>query len=105
MVFLAVYVTANSEKEAEQIAEHLLKKRLVACANLFPIKSMYWWRGDIEKEDEFALVLKTTEEHRTAIISEIKKIHSYEIPCVEFLAVTDGNPDYLNWIFQETTQH
>lgn len=102
MDFLMVYVTCKDEDEARSISSHLLERRLVACANMFPVKSMYWWEGKIESEDEVVLIMKTRKEHREHIVKEILKLHSYDVPCVEFLKIKDGNPEYLKWIERET---
>ncbi len=102
MKFLMVYVTCKDGEEAKKIALHMLEKRLVACANMFPVKSMYWWEGKIENEDEVVLLMKTQEGHREDIIKEVLGLHSYDVPCVEFFELTDGNPEYLEWIKKET---
>jgi len=104
MDFLVVYVTAKNEDEATKIATHLLTKRLIACANMFKIKSLYWWKGNIESDDEVALIMKTRIGNKENIISEVKAVHSYEVPCIEFLPIEDGNPDYLEWIKNETKE-
>ncbi len=98
-----VYVTTKDEREAKDIANHLLSKRLIACANIFPIKSFYWWKEKIESSNEMAMILKTQELHKESIIQEIKDLHSYEVPCIEFFKIEDGNPDYIEWILAETT--
>jgi periplasmic divalent cation tolerance protein len=103
MIFNWIYITAGSEDEAKKIAVHLLEKHLIACANIFPIRSIYHWKGNLEDEKEFALILKTQEEHVDAIVDEVKKVHSYEVPCIESLPVEKGNPDYLKWIEDETS--
>ncbi len=102
MNFSWIYVTAKDEDEARKIAQALLEKHLIACANMFSVKSLYWWKGAIEDESEVAMIMKTRNEHKDKIISEIKAIHSYEIPCIEFLSIEDGNPDFLRWIGEET---
>ena len=99
-----VYVTAKDEEEAKKIANHLLEKRLIACANMFPIKSLYRWKGVIESADEVAMILKTQKKHVERIILEVKAVHSYEVPCVVSLEIGDGNPDFLEWIKNETTE-
>lgn len=105
MDFSVVYVTAKDEEEARKIANHLLEKRLIACANMFPIKSLYWWKDAIESGNEVALIMKTHNRHKESIISEVKALHSYEMPCIEFLPIEDGDPDYLEGIRKETSAH
>lgn len=47
--YIFVYIANPTRKEAERIARHLLKKRLIACANVFSAESLYQWKGKIEK--------------------------------------------------------
>lgn len=102
MIFFMVYVTCKDEEEARKISLYLLEKRFVACANMFPIKSLYWWKGKIEDDSEAILIMKTQEKHKEVIIKTIKDMHSYDVPCIEFIEINSGNPDYLKWILKET---
>jgi periplasmic divalent cation tolerance protein len=96
-----IYVTCKDEKEAEKISMLLLKKRLVACANIFPIKSMYWWNGKLEKSKETAIIAKTTGKNLNKAEKEIKKAHSYEVPCI--LKINAGaSKEYMAWLKKET---
>ena len=100
MIF--IYVTCKDQKEAKKISKHLLEKKLVACANMFPITSMYSWEGKITEENEFVLLLKTKEENYNKIKKEIETIHSYDIPCVAKLDVK-FNKKYGDWVMQEVS--
>ncbi len=95
------YVTCRDEEEAKKIISNLLNKKLIACANFLPIKSIYRWNGEICYDNEIALILKTTQEKFNDIKEEIKRMHSYEIPCVLQIEVKDGNEDFLNWVSGE----
>jgi periplasmic divalent cation tolerance protein len=101
--FVFVYVTNPNKKVAKKIAMHLLRKRLVACANIFPIESAYWWKGKIENVKEIVLILKTKKENFNKIKNEIKKIHPYSIPCIIKFDV-EANKEYEKWIKKETIQ-
>ena len=94
---ILVYVTCRDRAEAERIADNLLKKRLVACANFFPIESMYWWNGKITGDNEHVLLCKTLEEKYDSVRSEVKKTHSYEIPCVLKISA-EADQEYLKWV-------
>jgi periplasmic divalent cation tolerance protein len=101
-MFSMLYTTTGSEEEAEKISSELLEKRLVACANIFPIRSMYWWKGEIEKENEFAIIFKTKTELLKAAMGTVKELHSYEVPCLICYESVQGDEGYLNWITEET---
>lgn len=100
-----IYVTASDAAEANLIARTVVEERLAACANLLgAIKSVYWWDGRVCEGEEAALVLKTSEGRKIELIKRIKDLHSYDCPCIVCLPVADGNPDFLNWIWEETTK-
>ncbi len=101
MVFIILYVTHKNLENAEKIASHLLQKKLIACANLFPITSSYWWKGKIENSGEIVSLLKTRKENWSKVKSEIKKIHPYETPCIIKMNV-EANEDYESWVNDET---
>ncbi|HLD81535.1 MAG TPA: divalent-cation tolerance protein CutA [archaeon] len=101
MVLLSVYITAGSEREAERITKRLLEKRLVACVNFLPAKSSYWWKGKLVNAKEVVLVAKTRKGNWEKIRSEVKKAHSYSVPCITAHEVKAGK-DYEEWVLGET---
>ena len=48
------------------------------------------------------LLAKTRTELANEVISRVKELHSYEVPCVIVLPLEKGNPDFLEWISQST---
>ena len=95
-----VYITCKDKKEAEKISMHLLKKRLIACANIFPIKSMYWWEGKIVNSGENVIIAKTSNKKFKRLESEVKSIHSYTIPCILKINAS-ANKEYQQWAGKE----
>ena len=71
---ISIYTTCKDMEEAEKISKALLGKRRIACSNLWPIKSQYWWKGKLEESDEFALLMKTQDKHFKEVEKEIKKL-------------------------------
>lgn len=103
MPHILVYMTAKDVDEAEKLGQALVSKRLAACVNIIPgMRSMYWWEGAVQREEEVVVLAKTRGELAQALIAEVKALHSYEVPCIVTLSIDDGNPDFLNWIGMET---
>ena len=100
MAFIIIYITHPSEENAQKIANQLIEKKMVACANIFPIKSAYWWNGNIENDDEFVSIVKTTPSMWQTVQQEIESIHPYEVPCIMKIE-TQANEAYENWIKNE----
>ncbi|MGE5356226.1 MAG: divalent-cation tolerance protein CutA [Deltaproteobacteria bacterium] len=104
MEIISIYVTNPDKEIARQIGEYLLKLKLIACFNVFPVESAYWWNGNIESDGEYVSLLKTSNEYWETIRDEIEKIHPYEIPCILKINI-EANEKYKKWIYSETSQN
>jgi len=92
-----VFFTAANEEEAKKIVERLLEEKLVACANMFPVKSAYWWEDKLESSVEIFVWMKTRADKFERIVERIKELHSYELPVVEMID-SKTFPDVEQWI-------
>jgi len=99
--FVFIYITNPSEEKAKEIAKHLIGKKLIACGNIFPINSLYKWKGKLEDEKEFVLLAKTIEKNFEKVKQEIEKIHPYDVPCIVKIPV-NSNEKYFEWVKKET---
>lgn len=100
--FRWVYVACRDEPEARRLARLALENRLAACANIFPMTSLFWWKGKIEDSTETALVLKTRAVLVRRLFAMLKKAHSYEVPCMDALPILEMNPDCAAWLRSQT---
>jgi periplasmic divalent cation tolerance protein len=101
--YLQVTTTIDSAARAAEIARHVVENRLAACAQvLSPIKSTYWWQGEIETAEECMVFMKTSAGRVDALIAALLDIHSYDVPEVVVTPIVGGNPDYMRWIGSET---
>lgn len=98
-----VYVTAPSASAAERLSAAVVEEGLAACANVLgAIRSVFRWKGKIERAREFAVILKTRGSRVPALTRRIEALHSYTVPCVVALPILGGNEDFLAWIAAET---
>ncbi|MFT4250708.1 MAG: divalent-cation tolerance protein CutA [Candidatus Woesearchaeota archaeon] len=97
-----IHVLCKDDKEAQTISKQLLDKRLVACTNFFSATSNYFWKQELQEEQETVLLLKTLPELVEQARKEILNIHSYETAYVAsfFVEVTDA---YGQWVLEQTT--
>lgn len=99
----SIYVTTADQAQAEALAEALLEQRLIACANVLPgMRSLYRWEGRVQRDDEVAMILKTTASHIDDVLLAIEELHPYDVPCAVAWPVVDGLPAYLDWVREET---
>lgn len=104
-MFVTLYGTASTEKEGRDIAKKLLSKKLIACANIFPITSVFFWDNDLQEDQEVGIIMKTQDVLVDSAIEEFKALHSYEVPCIVSWKIEKGNQDYLAWISNETSSN
>ena len=96
---IIILTTVSSKKEAELIGSKLIDKELAACVNIIPnIKSIYRWKGKINKDSEYLLIIKTVKRAEEDIFENIRKLHSYDTPEMISIPITGGEKSYLNWL-------
>ena len=104
IVFL--YVTMPNLAKAYEIAEMLLKNKLSACANIIPaMTSIYEWEGEVKRDEEAILIVKTSERLAKAAEEMVADHHPYDTPCiVAFSSSQDGtHPPFAQWVNAATS--
>ena len=97
--FALALVTAPDLKTARALAHSALERRLAACANIIPkIESHYWWKGKMEASAEVLILFKTTAVKLAGLEKLILIKHPYDTPEFVVLALSKGNPRYLDWL-------
>lgn len=100
--FVQVITTTASKSEAERIARALLEKHLAACVQIVgPMESLYWWRGKIERSEEWLCVAKSELALFSQLEGTIRALHSYEVPEILAVPVVAGSDEYLRWLHEQ----
>jgi periplasmic divalent cation tolerance protein len=92
-----VYTTVKNEGEAAVLANNAIHAHLVACADFWPIRSLYMWEGYVEDIVQYMVVFTTDDRQVEDLTSLIKKLHSYKVPLVGVSDVHINNVDYQLW--------
>ena len=99
---VVILITTSTDEEAHKIANVLLTQRKVACVNIVPrVSSFFWWQDKIDSAPESLLIIKTKASLLDEIVTLVRGIHSYDVPEIIALPVVGGNQDYLDWIDKE----
>jgi periplasmic divalent cation tolerance protein len=100
---VVVLSTVPDDESAEKIARTLVDERLAACVNVLPpMTSIYRWKGNVERDIERQMVMKTTRAKVDALRERLAELHSYELPEFVVLAVDAGSDGYLAWVQENT---
>ncbi|MEW6075828.1 MAG: divalent-cation tolerance protein CutA [Candidatus Omnitrophota bacterium] len=101
-MYAIVLITASGRKEAKIIARSLLTRKIAACVNIIGnVDSYFRWKGKIDSAREVLLIVKTKKMRIPEVIRHVKSLHSYEVPEIISLPVTQGYAPYLSWITDE----
>lgn len=97
------YVTAPDRTTARRIACAIVDRRLAACANWWPVDSVYRWHNAREEAREFVILFKTRQALLQSLIREVRRLHPDEVPCIVSYPMGTAFSKYVNWIDAETT--
>jgi len=100
---IMIFCTVPDEVTADKIATVLVENQLAACCSIVPqIRSIYRWQDKVEAQDEYLVIIKSSDENYKQIEQTILKNHPYDIPEILAVKVEKGEDKYLNWINQST---
>ncbi len=96
--FVVVYITASGEN-ASDLASALVREKLAACVNRIPgVESTYTWEGQVERDTEDLLVVKTRADLFDRLKARVRALHAYDVPEVIAVPIAEGSESYLEWM-------
>lgn len=99
---VVVVLTTTPRGGGEAIARVLVTEHLAACVNKLETRSVFRWEGEMNRENEELLIIKTREAKVEEVVERIRRLHPYELPEVIVLPIIGGYEPYLEWIGEET---
>ena len=103
MYSLLVLTNLPDRAAAERLAALLIEQRLAACVNILaPCRSVYRWKGAVQREEEHPMLIKTTAGRYAALEKVLRAGHPYELPEIIAVPIERGLPAYLDWVAAET---
>lgn len=101
---IVIITTADNKQTLTDIADSLLGERIAACVQILgPISSHYRWKGEVASSTEWRAEIKTRQGLYDRVAQSISEIHSYELPEIIALDIVDCNHEYLQWIYDQTS--
>ncbi len=102
MTPVIIQTTCGSKIEAKNIAKRLIDEKLAACIQMSEIESMYSWKDEFCCDNETILSIKTSKENFKKVKSKIKELHSYDVPEIIQIDITDISKKYLKFMEDNT---
>jgi periplasmic divalent cation tolerance protein len=100
-----IMVTTGGRNDAERLGEALVVERLAGCCSVIPtVHSVYYWQGQLKREHEALLLVKTLESRAAAVQEYVLAHHEYELPEILQISVEGGSAEYLIWLADQVTE-
>lgn len=99
-----IQTTCASKTEAKNIAKVLIDAKLAACVQLSQIESFYNWNEEFCCDEETLLSIKTKKENFEKVKSKINEYHSYDVPEIIEIDITNSSKKYLKFIGENTNE-
>ncbi len=93
-----VITTVDSLEIAERMAQAIVSSGLGACVQICPVKSYYQWQGQVQRDDEYRLEIKSLHTAFEPLRALLKGSHPYDTPEIILVPIADANEDYLAWL-------
>ena len=93
-----IITTCANKEAAKAIAKLLVEQHLAACVQMLSVESVYIWKDKLCDDNETALFVKAKSEMFDKITAAIKGRHTYTVPEIIQIPITNGLPEYLKWI-------
>ncbi|WP_298236237.1 divalent-cation tolerance protein CutA [uncultured Azohydromonas sp.] len=95
---IVVITTVATADDAHRLSRALVERRLVACAQISQIESVYMWENKLQQEGEYRLMLKTVASRYAAVEEAIRELHPYTLPAIYALALERVHGPYADWV-------
>ena len=95
--------TYPDKRSAENAAVNIVEKHLAACVSIIKIEqSIYRWKGKLEKEQEYLLLMKTTKKTYPKLEKFVKQTHPHNVPEIIGIPIAEAEKEYLQWVSEST---
>ena len=102
MTHIQIQITFPTPELAREVAEKLVREKLVACAQVCGrVQSFYTRKGVCETSEETLLLAKTTLPLFESVESAVRAEHPYECPQIVALPIVAANANYLDWLNEQ----
>lgn len=96
-MFCQVIISAEDRKNANEIANALLKKRLIVGCLIINAPAKFWWKGKMIDMDYFNVQAISDMKYKKKIISIAEKASKETVPIIMFNKI-EVNQKTRDWI-------
>ena len=103
MKAIAVLTSIDTLECARTIANALVGQRLAACVQISKIESVYTWQGSVQNENEYRILVKTSDARYSDVEAAIRELHSYDLPAIYAFDMAQVYGPFGEWIIENSS--
>lgn len=97
-IYYEVKISAENQEQADLILNSLLNKKLVTGGQFIAAPARFLWKGKIEDMDYITITFYTTDRHKDAVMEDVRKTSSEDVPMMTFTVPDEINKELSDWI-------
>jgi uncharacterized protein involved in tolerance to divalent cations len=95
--YYEVFISAETREQADKILNALIEKKLATGGQFLKAPARFLWKGEIAEMEYFTITSFTTDEKKSALVTEVETISAEEVPMIRLLPV-EVNTKLGKWI-------
>lgn len=97
-----IQTTCPTSAVARQIGTLLVECKLAACVKILPtVESIYRWEGQVHRDVEAVLQIKTLATAKEDVFAAICENHPYDVPEIFCFGVDAVSAPYGEWLAEQ----
>ncbi|MDD9912379.1 MAG: divalent-cation tolerance protein CutA [Alphaproteobacteria bacterium] len=99
-----IYTTFSNRHDAETLGEDLVNRGYAACVNITPTHtSIYRWEGQVQRQEEVAMIVKTSRNRVDEVMLEVHRLHPYDVPAITIWEA-QAHPSFVSFVDEHTKE-
>lgn len=96
--YYEVKISAENQEQADTILNSLLAKKLVTGGQFIKSPTRFLWKGKIQDMGYITITSYTTDQHKSAVMEDVRSNSQEEVPMITLVAPDDMNKELRDWI-------
>ncbi len=96
--YILILTNCRDDNEADYLMEKLFEDKLAACVQTNKVHSHFYSKGKVVHDSEIRMMIKTKKSLYKQCEETIRNLHSYDIPEIIELPITDGSKHFFDWV-------
>lgn len=95
--YYEVFISAETQKQADKILNTLIKKKLATGGQFLKSPAKFLWKGDVVEIEYITVTSFTTFNKKEALVTTVEEVSAEEVPMIRLIPI-EANAKLESWI-------